>query len=75
MDMVQLVKGGKIRGAVYRRLDFLKLNNLINDYIKGSDWQIFDHKVQDLVKAGFDITIDEDMNNHNSGITVVILSK
>ena len=65
--------GGVICKAVRERLASLKKQRIIKDYIFGEDWDINNPKCFKLLtklSSGYD---GEDLNNSNSGMTIVFI--
>ncbi|MBR3691639.1 MAG: hypothetical protein IKL89_02930 [Clostridia bacterium] len=67
--------GGKLRIAIRRHLDGCKLNGFILDYIEGEKFDIFDARTQKALQTHPELARDRDLQRHNNGITVVLVSR
>jgi len=66
-------KGGKIRTAARQYLASQKNQKLIRDYIAGEDFSIFNEATRRAFLLCDDLRSDHDLDQHNNGITIVIL--
>lgn len=67
--------GGKIRKAVIKKLEQLKNEKVIVDYIPGTAFQSFCGKIDVITKYNKWLKNDSDYGKNNDGITYVILKK
>lgn len=65
-------KGGKIRVELRNYLSILERNGLIDMYIEGENWDIFNIKTQKMLLKFSYLSKDSDLNRHNNGITIII---
>ncbi|MDD4715780.1 MAG: Smr/MutS family protein [Oscillospiraceae bacterium] len=66
--------GGKIRIAVRRYLEGLKRSGQIRQYIPGETFTIFDAGTREALTLCDALRRDRDLERHNNGITVIVLS-
>lgn len=64
-------KGGKIRVQLRNYLSILERNGLIDMYIEGENWDIFNEKAQKMLGKLSYLSKDSDLNRHNNGITFI----
>ena len=65
--------GGVIRAAIRRSLAKRRKEGVINDFIPGERWSIFDERASELLRDHPDLARDGDLDHYNEGITVVFL--
>lgn len=66
-------KGGKIRIDTRRYLQDQKDKKQIRDFITGEDFSIFNEATRSAFALCDDLRRDRDLDNHNNGVTIVIL--
>lgn len=65
--------GGAICLELRNRLRNLKKQEIIKDYLLGSEWDISNEKCFNILTNLSDHYTDKDLNNNNPGITIVVL--
>ena len=67
--------GGKLRIALRKTLERLAAEGRLRRVIYGENWDIFDRATQDLLGEYAELSGDEDLGQHNAGITIVELRR
>lgn len=67
-------KGGIILIELRKYLLFLKKKGQIKDFFGGDDWNLFNQKTLQALKADKSIALDCDLNKSNPGITIIVLN-
>ena len=65
--------GGAICFAVRNHLRNKKKNGKIKDMLLGNEWDMSNGKCLEILTSMSGHYLDEDLNNHNPGITIVVL--
>ncbi len=65
--------GGRIRTGTRKYLAKLKEDKEICDFEPGEEFEIFNKITQQILNKCPDASKDNDLNRHNSGVTVVLL--
>jgi hypothetical protein len=67
--------GGKLRVALRKTLERLASEGRLRRVIPGERWDIFDEATQALLGDYEELSGDEDLGQHNAGITIVELRR
>ena len=67
--------GGKLRIALRKTLEQLVTEGRLNRVIPGERWDIFDPATQGVLGDYDELAGDEDLGQHNAGITIVELRR
>ncbi len=65
--------GGAIKEKVDRRLAALKKEKKIVCYVRGDRWAEYSSDVQEIYKYAPELSINNQVSNINSGVTVVLV--
>jgi hypothetical protein len=63
--------GGKLRVALRKTLERLASEGRLRRVVHGENWDIFDETTQGLLGDYTELSGDEDLGQHNAGITIV----
>ena len=63
--------GGKLRVALRKTLERLAAEGRLRRIVHGENWEIFDETTQGLLGDYEELSGDEDLGQHNAGITIV----
>jgi hypothetical protein len=63
--------GGKLRVALRKTLERLAAEGRLGRVVHGEKWDIFDETTQGLLGDYAELSGDEDLGQHNAGITIV----
>lgn len=63
--------GGKLRVALRTMLERLAAEGSVRRIVRGENWDIFDRTTQGLLADYAELSGDEDLGQHNAGITIV----
>jgi hypothetical protein len=67
--------GGKLRIALRKTLQRLASEGRLRRIVHGENWDIFDETTQGLLGDYAELSGDEDLGQHNAGITIVELRR
>ncbi|MGZ8266684.1 MAG: hypothetical protein ACXWUU_04410 [Burkholderiales bacterium] len=67
--------GGKLRVALRKTLERLASEGRLRRIVHGENWDIFDETTQGLLGDYAELSGDEDLGQHNAGITIVELRR
>jgi len=67
--------GGKLRVALRKTLEGLASEGRLRRIVHGENWDIFDETTQGLLGDYAELAGDEDLGQHNAGITIVELRR
>ena len=65
--------GGRLRRGVLEYLAVKKKEGFIKAFVPGEDWSIFSQSARDILEQCNDLRKDSDLENCNSGITIVFI--
>lgn len=66
-------KGGRLRTELRRYLDKAALSGLIDFYITGENFSIFNDQTRRLLQRDRSYSHDRDIEKYNNGITIIVL--
>lgn len=66
-------KGGRLRVELRRYLDSCQHKRLIQGYVRGEEFSIFQEGTRKLLAICPDASKDTDLEKYNNGITIVLL--
>ena len=65
--------GGALRGAIRKSLSLRRKEGVIQDFIHGENWSVFDERVVALIDRFPSLRRDQDLARSNEGVTIVVL--
>jgi hypothetical protein len=65
--------GGRLKRGILEFLAAKKKEGFIKAFIPGEDWSIFNQTARDIMEQCNDLRKDNDLDNHNLGITIVLI--
>jgi hypothetical protein len=65
--------GGALRVAIRRSLAKRRKESVIEEFIPGERWSIFDERAAELIRRYPGLARDRDLEDYNEGMTVVFL--
>ena len=65
--------GGRIRTAIQKELERLKIKGAIRLWLPGENWEIFNRDAITFLDLCNELRADRDLGRHNNGISMVLL--
>ncbi len=65
--------GGKLKGAIRSSLRRRRKEGKIQSFVAGEKWSVFDEVTNEILEKCPQLSKDSDLNNHNQGITIVLM--
>ncbi len=65
--------GGRLRVAIQRELERLKVKGAIKSWIPGEKWEIFNIEAIRFLDSCEVLRMDKDLGRHNNGISMVLM--
>ena len=65
--------GGKLKDAIRSSLRRRRKEGKIQSFVAGEKWSVFDEVTNEILEKCPQLSKDSDLNNHNQGITIVLM--